>query len=448
MSDRLPNPIASPPWWQLGWWIADPLGFLDAHHKTYGDMFTMFLAGFDPIVLVSNPQAVRDLFNQDAKFDSGRGNDAAEPLVGRHSLLLMDGDRHRRERKLLMPSFHGDRLRTYAQQICAIAAEVASRWQVEQPFVARAAMQSISLEVILQVVFGLSTGERYQQLKSLFVQWLDMIDSPLRSSMLFLKALQKDWGARSPWGQMKLRQREIHALLQAEIDCRRAQSDWEESDILSLMMAARDEDGQPMADVELRDELLTLLFAGHDTTAITLAWALYQMQRNSTVRAKLLQELDELGECPAPLDISRRPYLTAVCQEVLRMYPVTPILFPRIAQSSVQIGGHAFAPETTFMPSVYLVHYREALYPHPREFKPERFLDRQYDPGEYIPFGGGSRRCLGYALAQLEIKLVLATILSEYQLVLADEKPIKPYRRGFVLAPAGGVRMKVLGKRG
>jgi len=448
MSDRLPNPITTPPWWQLSRWIADPLGFLDRHYRTHGDMFVMSLTGFDPIVILSNPKAIRELFSQDAKFDSGRGNTIAEPLVGRNSLTLMDGDRHRRERKLLMPPFHGERLQTYARQICAIAAGVTSQWQVGQPFVARSAMQSISLEVILQVVFGLSAGERHRQLKSLLVQWLDMTDSPLRSSMLFLKFLQKDWGTSSPWGRMKQRQREIHTLLQAEIERRRAQSDWEGTDILSLMMAARDEGGRSLTDVELRDELLTLLFAGHETTAVILAWALYQIQRNSTVRAQLLQELDELGECPSPLDIARLPYLTAVCQEVLRMYPVTPVLFPRIAKSPVQIGGYSFAPETTFMTSAYLVHYREELYPQPKEFKPERFLDRQYAPEEYMPFGGGSRRCLGYALAQLEIKLVLATILSEHQLALAEEKPVKPHRRGFVLAPAGGVRMQTIGKRG
>lgn len=447
MSTQLPNPIASPPWWQLGQWIADPLAFQDVHHRTHGDIFTMCLSGLGAYVIVGDPQAVREILNQDAKFDAGRGNEIAEPLLGKNSLTLLDGDRHRRERKLLMPPFHGDRLQTYAQQIRTIAARVASQWHVDRPFVARTAMQSISLEVILQVVFGLSEGERYQQLKALLVEWIDMIDSPLRSSMLFLKFLQKDWGAWTPWGRMKQRQRQIHALLQAEIDRRRAQESWDGTDILSLMMAARDEAGQPMTDAELRDELLTMLFAGHETTAVILAWSLYQLQRNPSVCAKVRQELDALGDRPTPLEIARLPYLTAVCQEVLRMYPVAPVLFPRVAREPVRVGGHSFAPGTVLMASLYLIHYREDLYPHPHEFKPERFLERQYGPGEYLPFGGGSRRCLGYALAQLEIKLVLATILSDYELALAEDNPVKVTRRGFVLAPAGGVRMKLTGKR-
>jgi unspecific monooxygenase len=213
------------------------------------------------------------------------------------------------------------------------------------------------------------------------------------------------------------------------------------------MMAARDENGQAMTDEQLRDELLTILFAGHETTATTLAWAFYQIHQQPDVREKLLQELDSLGENSSPLEIAQLSYLTAVCQETLRMYPVLPVIFPRIAKSSVKIAGYEFDAQTTLMPSIYLVHYREDLYPNAQQFKPERFFLRQYSPYEYFPFGGGSRRCLGYALAQLEMKLVLATILSKYELALAEAKPVKLQRRGFTLAPAGGVRMVMNGKR-
>ena len=380
----------------------------------------MRLSGLGSVVVIGNPQAVEEIFSKDSQFDVGRANALAQPLVGRNSLMLMDGARHRRERKLLMPPFHGERLVTAAGQICTIAEQVANQWPVGQPFVARTAMQKISLEVILQIVFGLSEGERYQQLKPLLTSWLDLTDSPLRSSILFLRFLQKDWG---------------------EIEQRRNKLDEGSTDILSLMLAVRDELGQAMSDEELRDELLTILFAGHETTATTLAWALYQIHQHSDVREKLLQELDSLGENSSPMKIAQLPYLTAVCQETLRMYPVIPVIFPRITKSSVNIAGHLFDPETTLMPSIYLVHYREDLYPHAQQFKPERFLLHQYSPWEYLPFGGGSRRCLGAALAQLEMKLVLATILSKYQLALANDKPIKLQRRGFTLAPTGGVRM-------
>jgi len=428
-------------------WIADPLGFQDVYSQKYGDIFTMRLSGLGSCVVISNPQAIQEIFSQDSKFDVGRGNALAEPLVGQNSLLLMDGNRHRRERKLLMPPFHGERLQTYAKQICLITEQVASQWQAGQPFVARTAMQKVSLEVILQIVFGLSKGERYQQLKPLLTEWLDMTDSPLRSSMLFLRFLQQDWGLWTPWGQMKQRQRHVNDLLQAEIEERRTKGYEGRADVLSLMMAARDENGQPMSDEELRDELLTILFAGHETTATTLAWAFYQIHQQLDVCKKLLQELDSLGENSSPMEIAQLPYLTAVCQETLRMYPVLPILFPRITKSPVKIAGHQFDTETTLMPSIYLVHYREDLYPNAQQFKPERFLKHQYSPSEYLPFGGGSRRCLGYPLAQLEMKLVLATVLSKYQLALAEDKPVKLQRRGFTLAPAGGVRVVMTGKR-
>ncbi|WP_416675701.1 cytochrome P450 [Egbenema bharatensis] len=446
MMSQLPNSISRPAWRQLIEWIADPIEFQSRYRRMYGDVFTVRLGRLGSFVLIGSPQVIQEIFHQDAKFMVGRGNALAGPLLGQNSLLLMDGDRHRRERKLLMPSFHGERLQTYANQIGQITEQVASQWQIGQPFVARTTMQQISLEVILQIVFGLSEGERYHQLKSLLVDWTNMTDSPLRSSMLFFPVLQRDLGTWTPWGRMKQRQRQIHDLLQAEIVERKAKGQAEKTDILSLMMAARDEQGQAMTDAELRDELLTLLFAGHETSATTLAWAFYQIHNQPEVLAKLLQELDSLGELP-PIKIAQLPYLTAVCQETLRMYPVIPAIFPRITQSPMKIAAYQFDAETVLLPSIYLVHYREDLYPDAHQFQPERFLTRQYSPSEYLPFGGGNRRCLGYALAQLEIKLVLATILSRYQLALAENQTVKLQRRGFTLAPSGGVRMVVQAKR-
>ncbi|BAZ13485.1 cytochrome P450 [Calothrix sp. NIES-4071] len=447
MLSQLPNSITSPSVWQLINWIADPIEFQRRCSQKYGDIFSIRLSGVGSYVIIGNPQAIQEIFNQDAKFDIGRANELAKPLIGQNSLMLMDGGRHRRERKLLMPPFHGEKLQAYAKQICLITEQIASQWQVGQTFVARSVMQKVSLEVILQIVFGLSEGERYQQLKPLLTSWLDMTDSPLRSSMLFLRFLQKDWGMWTPWGQMKQRQRQVHDLLQAEITEKRAKQDDKRGDVLSLMMAARDETGQAMSDEELRDELLTILFAGHETTSTTLSWAFYQIHQNPDILEKLQHELDSLGDNNNPMEIAQLPYLTAVCQETLRMYPVLPVLFPRITKSSINIAGYKFDAETTLMPSIYLVHYREDLYPNAKQFKPERFMGRQYSAAEYLPFGGGSRRCLGYALAQLEMKLVLATVLSKYQLVSVEDKPVKMQRRGFTLAPTGGVRMMMTGKR-
>lgn len=446
MLKQLPNSINSPRWWQLINWIADPIGCQQKYSQKYGDIFSMRLGKLGSFVVIGNPQVIQEIFSQDSQFDIGRANYLAEPLLGRNSLILMDGERHRRERKLLMPPFHGERLQTYAQQICSITKEITNQWQMGQAFVARSTMQQVSLEVILRIVFGLKEGERYQQIKPLLTTWLNMTDSPLRSSILFFQFLQKDWGNWSPWGRMQGRQKQIYELLQTAIEDKRTKNYEKENDVLSLMMAVRDEDGQVMTDEELKDELLTMLFAGHETTATTLAWALYQIHKNPEVLEKLKQEINSLGKNPQPMEIANLPYLTAVCQETLRMYPVIPTLFPRITKKSVNIAGYQFDSETPLMPSIYLVHYREDLYPQPQQFKPERFLDKQYSHYEYIPFGGGSRRCLGYALALLEIKLVLATVLLNYRLTLQEDKPVKLQRRGFTLAPVAGIRMVMTGK--
>lgn len=446
MSQR-PNRVPGPAWLQLLNWIADPIRFQIQCRQRYGDIFTIKLGKLGGYVVVSDPQLIQEIFSQDYKFDTGRGNELAKPLIGQNSIMLMDGDRHRRERKLLMPPFHGERLQTYANQICAIAEQVVNQWQVGQALAVRSVMQKISLELILQVVFGLREGDRYQRLKPLLTEWLDMTDSPLRSSMLFLKFLQQDWGTWSPWGQMKQRQRQVYELLQAEISDRKTQETSGRTDVLSLMMAARDDQGNALQDEELRDELITLLFAGHETVATSLSWAFYEIHRQPQIYEKLLVEIDSLGQHPDSMAIAQLPYLSAVCQETLRMYPVLPVIFPRLTKAPMTLAGRSFEANTVLLPSIYLVHYREDLYPDAHQFKPERFFERQYSPSEYLPFGGGSRRCLGYALAQLEMKLVLATVVSHYRLALLETKPVKLQRRGFTLSPRGGVRMAMSGKR-
>jgi len=443
----LPDGPKAPPFVQLIQWISDPLTYMDKCAKQYGDIFTAQVTNGGPWVMIHHPQAVQEMLNSNAFHAPGKVNSIAKPLVGEQSMLLLSGERHKRSRQLLMPPFHGERMRNYGQLICDIAQDVASKWSVDRPFVARSAMQEVTMRVILQAVFGLDDGPRLQALRPLLASVLDMTSSPLRSSMLFFDWMQQDWGSWSPWGRMKQRQRKIDELIYAEIEERRLQPDANRTDILSLMMAARDENGQPMTNEELRDELMTLLVAGHETTATTLAWAFYWIHRLPSVRQKLLQELDSLGENPDPMTIFRLPYLSAVCQETLRIYPVLMVTFAREVLTPVELMGHQLEPGTVVFGSIYLTHRREDLYPEPLKFKPERFLERQFSPYEYLPFGGGSRRCIGLALAQLEMKLVLATILRDFDLVLAEKKPVQPKRRGLTLGPAGGVRMALRGRR-
>jgi len=443
----LPNGPKTPRFVQLIQWITDPLTFMDKCAKQYGDIFTAQVMDGEPLVMIGHPQAVQEMFNSNAFHAPGSLNSILKPIVGEQSMFLLSGERHKRSRQLLMPPFHGERMRNYGQLICDIAQDVASKWSVDRPFVARSAMQEVTMRVILQAVFGMDDGARLQALRPVLASVVDMTGSPLRSSMLFLKSMQQDWGSWSPWGRMKQRQRKVDDLIYAEIEERRLQPDANRTDILSLMMAARDENGQPMTNEELRDELMTLLLAGHETTATTLAWAFYWIHRLPSVRQKLLQELDSLGENPDPMEIFRLPYLSAVCQETLRIYPVAMLTFAREVLTPVELMGHQLEPGTVVVGSIYLTHRREDLYPEPLQFKPERFLERQFSPYEYLPFGGGSRRCIGLALAQLEMKLVLATILRDFDLVLAQKKPVQAKRRGVTLGPAGGVRMALLGRR-
>ena len=433
---------------QLMNWIFRPLDFLEECTEKYGDIFRLNLMGLPPFIAVSDPKGIEEILSVDAKkFDAGRTNGLAASLLGDNSLVLLDGSEHRRQRKLMMPPFHGEKVKSYAETICQITEKVAGRWQEKQTFSAHKAMQNITLETILHVVFGLSEGERYQKIKPPLIELLDLTGSPLKASVVFLPFLQQDLGEWSPWGKVVRRKRKIYELLQEEIDARRANPELSGSDVLSLMMSARDEEGEGLSDIELKDQMMTLLVAGHETTATALSWALYWVHKTPEVKEKLLAELAGFDIAGDPLGVSRLPYLRAVCNETLRIYPVAFITFLRFAKSPIEVMGHQFDPETMLAPIIYSTHHREDLYPNPKQFKPERFLNRDYSIYEFLPFGGGNRRCIGYALALLEMKLVLATILNNWDLALKRDRAIRPKRRGATIATDNGVPLVLKGKR-
>lgn len=430
-------------------WMSDPLGYMEAARECYGDIFTTPALLSKPVVLVSNPEALKQILTKDTKEFTAPGelSKAIAPLIGNNSVVILDGKSHRRQRQLLMPPFHGARMQAYGQLICNITEKVMNQWTIGKIFAGRSAMQNISLQVIIEAVFGLHEKERGSQLRQLILSLMDDFRARFASTALFFPFLQRDLGSWSPWGHFLHIRQQIDELLYAEINERREQANPERADILSLLISACDEAGEPMTNQELRDELMTLLFTGHDTTAVAMAWSLYWVHKQSEVREKLLAELDSLGESPEPMSISRLPYLSAVCNETLRIYPANMLTTGRMVKSSVELMGYQLSPGMALFGSIYLTHHREDLYPEPQKFKPERFLERQFSPYEFMPFGGGTRRCIGEALAQFEMKLVLATILSRYQLSLADNRPEQPQRRGMTLAPASGVRMVIQGKR-
>ena len=427
--------------------FAYPLEYLEMSAKKYGDTFKVGGENSPGAVYLSHPQAIQQVFNAPPEtFDSGRGNQLLNFLLGDNSLILLDGDRHQRQRKLLTPPFYADRMRAYSQLICDLTQQATTEWQIGKSFNVRTYMQEITLRVILQAVFGLHQGERYDQLQQLLTALLETIGSPLGSTVLFFPVLQKDWGAWSPWGRFLRLRQQVDELIYTEIRERR-KIDNSNNDILTLLMSAQDQDGQPMTDEELHDELMTLLVAGHETTASALTWALYWSHYHPEVLEKLRYELQSIGDNLDPNLIAKLPYLTAVCQETLRIYPITATTFIRILKSPLEIMGDQLEAGTMLIPCVYLAHHREDLYPESKHFRPERFLERQFSPYEYFPFGGGNRRCIGMGLAQLEMKLALATILSRFELALTSNHPVKPVRRGLTMAPPGNLRMVVKNKR-
>lgn len=445
---KLPDGPQAPPWLQKLQYTLDPLGFMETAAARYGDIFNAPMIGnVDTLLLVSQPSAVQQIFASDTKQFAAPPNQLLRPLVGEYSLFVLEGYRHRRDRKLLLPPFHGDRMRAYGQSIIDLADKAFSHLAPNQFFTARTLAQDISMEVILRVVFGLSEGEQFYQLKQLITTLMDLFKSPVLAGMLFFPSLQKDLGPRSPWGYVRHLQRQIDQLLYAEIQARRQHPNPASSDILTLLLAAEDEAGKGMTDAELKDELMTLLLAGHETTASAIAWAFYWVHKFPHIREKILQELAILGDDPDPVNIARQPYLMAVCNETLRIYPIALLTVPRAVREPVELMGYSLQPGVRLYGCIYLIHHRPDLYPDSKQFKPERFLERQFSPYEFLPFGGGIRRCIGEALAIFEMKLVLATILQRYELELADPEPERPKRRGVTLGPERGVKMVLRSRR-
>ncbi len=450
--------VSGPRFLQKMQWILDPIGYLEKAQSQFPDIFRATALGFGPstknvagdVILTSNPQAIQQILTSDRKQFSAPGemNWILKPFLGDGSVIMIGGDRHRKRRQLLMPSFHGDRLKTYGDLIIQITHQVFQQLYQGETFLARTATQKISLEVIFQTVFGFRDEDpNFDEIKILLAEMTDLFNSPIVASFLFFEGLQKDWGAWSPWGKFIRQRQKLDNLLYEVIAQRRANPDPTRTDILTMMIEARDEAGEPMTDQELRDELMTLLFAGHETTATAMAWALYWLHFKPEIKEKLLAELDSVGENPDWMSLVRLPYLSAVCNETLRIHPVAMLTFPRQVEEEVEILGYTIKPGAVIMGAMYLTHQREDLYPNHTEFNPERFIERQFSPYEFIPFGGGARRCIGEALAQFEMKLVIATVMSHYRLALGDTQPEKPQRRGVTLSPKNGVKMVMQGKR-
>ena len=452
----IPDGPKIPLWLQKTRMIFRPTEFLDDCARHYGGIFTL---GCDdagmcaipdaPVVFVSDPQALKEIFSADPNvFDFGQTGEALGPFFGEKSLFSLDGASHKRMRNLLMPPLHGQPLQKHGQSICEITEFVSSQWKVGKPFQVCPAMLEISLRIMLKVTLGLDEGERLEQFMQVFYAWLTSIFSPLKATLLSFLSLQADLGPWSPWGRFVLLRSQMVHMFYEEIEQRRQNPDTSRTDILTLLMMARNQEGEPMTDDELQDQLLAMLSAGVENTSIALAWAMYWIHYLPDVRSKLLYEIDNLGVDAQPTAVARLPYLGAVCQEAMRIYPPIMVTELRFLKAPLTLMGNQLEPGTVLIPCSYLTHNREDLYPEPKSFKPERFLARQYASHEYFPFGGSNRICIGAALATFIMKLVLATIVSRRELALTNMSSVKPVRSRFAISPPLNFRMVVTGERG
>jgi cytochrome P450 family 135 len=393
--------------------------------RRYGDIFTLRITHESTWVFLSAPDAVKQVFTGDPRLlHAGEANIVLLPVLGSQSLLLLDEQEHMAQRKLMLPSFHGRRMRSYEQVMTEVAVREIERWPLGAPLSAWPTMQAITLEVILRTVFGVQEGERLRRLGDALRQVLAWGTRPQRLAMLAALGPRRI----AELGVFRRVLDPADELIYQEIRRRRAAPDLEErDDVLSLLLQARHEDGRPMSDKELRDELMTVLVAGHETSATSLAWALEALVRHPAALARLRDEVDS-GE---------DAYLDAVLKETLRLRPVVALVLRRLTEP-MEIGGRLLPAGVTVAPSIYLLHRRPDVYPDPRAFRPERFLERP--PGTYtwIPFGGGVRRCLGASFAQFEMKVVLRELVTRLDLRAARPKGERRVRRAIIFAPERG----------
>jgi len=399
---------------------------LDECFAKYGDFFRFETPLERTMCVTANPETIKQVFRGDPKvFHAGEGNAVLGPLVGSSSTLLLDEAEHLRHRKMMLPPFHGERMRAYADVMRDVAERHVEQWPKNEPFSTIDSMQAITLEVIQRTVFGIDQADRLAHVGRLLRRVLDPAAN--RWWMLLLMLTPYEWGPRSPWGQFRRRVREADEAIYEEIRARRADpTAAERGDVISLLLQARDEDGEPLSDQEMRDELVTLLVAGHETTATSLAWTLERIVHHPDVLARLQAEAD--GD-----------YVDAVIKESLRLRPVIPAVARKLMEPT-ELGGYRLPAGVFVVPSIYLTQRRPDIYPDPLAFKPERFIENPPSNTEYLPFGGGVRRCLGASFAQFEMKIVLQTILERARL-RADGAPEKITRRSITFAPSAGGRI-------
>jgi cytochrome P450 len=420
----------------LGTWTR-PIPFLERHRARYGKHYTVRLLGQPPFVVLSDPDEIKEVLTTAPDvLHPGEGARILEPLVGPNSLILLDEAPHLEQRKLLLPAFHGEAIDSLAGLMRELTERELADWPRAEPLELHSRLQRLTLEIVLRAVFGLERGARLDELRELLTQILQFSESPLSLLPPPPPSLEPLLRSRGPLKRLQTLVTQADALIFELIDERRREEAGG-ADVLALLLAAKHEDGSPMSPAELRDELMTALVAGHETTASQLAWAFALLAGAPDVQRRLIEELDA-GEDEA--------YLTATINEVMRCRPVLPNAEPRLVKQPVEIGGFTYPPGVVLVINAYLVHHDPEIYPEPYAFRPERFIDRP--PGTYtwLPFGGGRRRCIGASFALLEMKVVLRAVFERCEVAAVDARPEVARRRSITISPSRGARV-VLSQR-
>ncbi len=429
---RLPLPPAA----QLIAWLARPIELLERCRTRYGDSFSLMFPGFEtPMVMISHPDDVAGLFRDPANGLPPGRTTTLEPLLGARSVLLLEGREHLERRRLMLPPFHGERMRTYEDAITTAVNREIDSWPIGEPFPIHPRMQAVTLEVILRAVFGVSDESRLRPLRRLLGNMLDQTNG-IALQLRFL-ASQRITRISDPLAALRESLIEVDEIIAAEASERRADpAAAEREDILSLLVAARFQDGEPISDGELRDQLMTLLLAGHETTATGLAWSFDLLLRNPAARGRLVAEVRDGGA----------EYLRATVTESLRLRPVVPLAGRRLAAPLRLRSGIELPAGADVAPAIWLTHTDPEIYPDPLAFKPERFLDQSPGTYSWIPFGGGVRRCLGAAFAELEMRIALREILGRCELEAASPKQERIARRNVTFSPKRGTPVILHGR--
>lgn len=411
-----------------GAWVRPTSVVLRARER-YGKRFSVRLLGQAPFVILSDPEEIKEVFQAPPEvLHPGEGARILEPIVGPNSVILLDEAPHLQQRKLMLPAFHGDAMQSLAELMTDLTEREIDSWPREQPIALHPRLQQLTLEIVLRAVFGLEQGAQLDRLRKLLTDVLQFAENPIS----LLPFAQRALAGRGPMGRLERLGEEADRLIFELIDERRRDGG-DGPDVLTLLLAAEHEDGSPMSPGELRDELVTALVAGHETTASQLAWGFEMLARHRGIADRLAQELDADSDSA---------YLTATIHEIMRRRPVLMNAEPRLVKQRVEIGGVSYPPGVVLIASAFLVHHDPEIYPEPHAFRPERFLESAGGkaPGTYtwLPFGGGRRRCLGASFAMLEMKIVLRAVIERNSLIPVGERPETARRRSITISPSRG----------